>query len=221
MNADASSWEATPVEWSKELRTVTVEVNCPTCDGRGRAYVSPREGVEPLNRRKAHELASAEAVEAVRAEKPGASEGHLKTLAYYRTNVDDWLRSKGYEEAKCPTCPERRKHGYMYGTGKVKAREKRLVTVGRLIWPAGTRFTSRFSGMSGTTRSFHTCDLCAKGINKSGRVPVVGRTLDGSPVGMFVGEDCAKKILGVAWRLKAGHYLADNLEPEAEEEAAA
>lgn len=221
MDADPSSFEATPVVWTKELRTVTVEVNCPTCEGRGRAYVSKEEGREPLTRGKAYKIANAEALAAVRAERPDEDESLQDSRAFQRTNVSKWLEARGYAEDACPTCPPRRKHGNLYGTGKAKAREKRLVTVGRYVWPEGTRFTSRFSGHSGTTRSNHVCDLCAKGINKSGRVAVVGRTSAGSPVGMLVGEDCARKILGVAWRLKAGHFIADNLEPEPAEEAAA
>lgn len=76
-------------------------------------------------------------------------------------------------------------------TGKVWRKKTITVQIGRPIWAAGARFTSRyFSG------GCH-CGLCNKAIRESGMVPVQAQDKAGGWHAMWVGEDCARKMLNV------------------------
>ena len=77
------------------------------------------------------------------------------------------------------------------GKGTVKELREREVEVGRLVWPEGTTFPSPH-------RAGHRCDLCGKPIYKSNLIPMLGRTKDGAPIGLFTGSDCAGKLWDVA-----------------------
>jgi hypothetical protein len=129
-------------------------------------------------------------------------------------------------KVRCDACPDARR-----GTPCATCRGQRTVTrlverevlVGRLVWPVGTCFPSRF-----WDGSRYCCELCAKTITHSLLVPVLGATRDGYPVGMYVGSDCARKMLGVAYsqdfslvsRENATVMRDTNRQTEAEREAA-
>lgn len=89
---------------------------------------------------------------------------------------------------RCPTCPPRR-NWPSHGSGEVTELVEREVEVGTIVWPTGTRFDSRFAGRN-------QCELCAKTI--SNFVPVLGVDAAGHHHGMWVGEDCARTLLGVS-----------------------
>jgi hypothetical protein len=104
----------------------------------------------------------------------------------------------------CPTCPSR--HGWRrhYGTGEVVEMVEREVLIGYIQWQSNL-FDSRFQG-------WDHCNLCNKVIKKSGRVPVHGKDQKGVIHNMWVGEDCARKFLGIAKKFGVDHFLKDNLE---------
>jgi hypothetical protein len=100
--------------------------------------------------------------------------------------VGEWNKKE-----RCPTCPARTARWWNYGTGEITELREREVLVGIVRWPKGTLFTSRF-GDGGH------CALCNKAIYSAfSWCPVVGETKDGHPIGMWIGTDCAKKILSV------------------------
>jgi uncharacterized protein with PIN domain len=101
----------------------------------------------------------------------------------------------------CPTCCVSRR-GYRVSIGTVKGLVRQRILVGYPQFPAGTVFDSRFA------RSGSRCQLCNKAILKSGRVPVHA-TVNGTTHGMFVGEDCAKKFLGVKIKREATSIMED------------
>lgn len=94
----------------------------------------------------------------------------------------------------CPTCGVRKGGWGMIPQGKIKGTVRAKVMVGYPRFPPGTQFDSRFC-------SGNHCHLCNKLIMKSRRVPVHATGNDGTTHGMFVGEDCAQKFLGLfmAW----------------------
>lgn len=86
----------------------------------------------------------------------------------------------------CPGCE---------GRGHTFPLTLRDVEVGVIDWPKGTRFASRFS--AGDSQ----CELCAKRIkNSTSWRPVMGKLPDGTPLGMWVGDECNRHILGVVQR---------------------
>lgn len=86
-----------------------------------------------------------------------------------------------YRFSACETCNAK---GF-----RVELRDAEVM-VGKIDWPAGTQFTSRFGG--------DQCGLCGKRIiNPWSWQPVVGRRDDGAPLGMFVGTECATHILSM------------------------
>lgn len=91
---------------------------------------------------------------------------------------------------RCPECPPRRLWPN-YGTGVVWRDVLRPVLVGEIQWPQGTEFRSRF-------RSGSNCALCNKRIlSPISWRPVLGTAHDGTPLGMWVGDECNRKVLGV------------------------
>jgi hypothetical protein len=91
--------------------------------------------------------------------------------------------------APCATCPPRQ--GWAgYGTGTVLAFELKDVREGRIVWPRGTRFDSRF-----THTNQLSCDLCAKRIfNPFNMCPLLATDTHGTPHGIWVGDECARKL---------------------------
>lgn len=231
MNSKPEDWHIAEIEWKQEMRTVPTRVVCETCGGRGRALVNGSG--EAITRAQAHERAKEAARASVERDFPTEFAAMLayreqngdvdyldgyavvslvETRIYGRTKTENYLTENGFRETTCPTCPPKRKYP-SYGTGEVIRPVRRLVWIGRILWAEGTKFKSRFG--YGAARSNHQCALCAKGINKSGRVPVQGFAADGTPLGMFVGEDCARKFLDVE-SFKKDHFLAENIEADSE-----
>ena len=108
----------------------------------------------------------------------------------YRNDArrDAFKANKTY--GNCPTCSKQKRSWGMIPQGKIKGMVRAKVMVGYPRFPSGTRFDSRFSD------GLH-CHLCNKLVMKSHRVPVHATGADGVTHGMFVGEDCARKFLGV------------------------
>lgn len=96
---------------------------------------------------------------------------------------------------RCPTCPPRRQYP-TYGSGVVVRLVEREVEVGRILWPQGTLHgRSRFAG-----DGCH-CELCGKRIQSAlSWRPMLGRTADGTPLALWTGDECARKLFGVADR---------------------
>ncbi|MNS51773.1 hypothetical protein D3C72_844680 [compost metagenome] len=97
--------------------------------------------------------------------------------------------AKRGDYAKCPTCPTGRRYSDR-GVGHVYDVVEREVQVGIIQWPTGTRFDSRFG-------SGCTCSLCGRLVLKSHMVAFHGADADGQVHGMMVGEDCARRLLGL------------------------
>lgn len=123
---------------------------------------------------------------------PAPSSESPESSAYHAAARRDSIRA-GRLHGNCPTCARRKRGWGMIPRGKVEGIVRARVMVGYPRFPAGTRFDSRFRG------GLH-CNLCNKTILKSGRVPVHAVGDDGVVHGMFVGEDCAQKFLGVRIR---------------------
>jgi hypothetical protein len=124
---------------------------------------------------------------------------------YYRWNTRQ-LEIHRLRRDRCPTCPPKRNHwGHSYGTGEVTKMVKREVMVGIILWEKDSIFDSRFNS------GLH-CHLCNKLIQKSGRVPVHGKDQNGIVHNMWIGEDCARKFLGIIKAFKKDEFLSENLE---------
>ena len=179
MNTKPDDWGLTPIKWVWEIVMANVEKECPTCRGRGKAYVNIKTG------------------------KPSSGANDYKKLN--DRSPSGW-RSKN-EYGRCPTCPQRSTRGFgpiELGTGKIVVQEKAKILVGYPIWPKGVQFDSRFEDAIYNTRRtkeivHYVCALCSKSIG--GRwsyvIPVNARGSDGKIHGMYVGEDCARKFLGL------------------------
>jgi hypothetical protein len=103
---------------------------------------------------------------------------------------------------RCPTCPSKRKWN-SYGQGEITQLVEREIWIGYIQWQSDL-FDSRFQG-------WDQCNLCNKVIKKSGRVPVHGKDQKGVIHNMWVGEDCARKFLGITKKFGVNHFLKDNL----------
>lgn len=170
MNTKPADWGLTPIKWVQEMHSVPTKVKCSTCHGIGQAYFR--------------------------------ADGQLwVNKVDYDKNYYGWndeqrrMRAEGKRD-RCPTCPPRRGHP-SYGTGEVVEIRKRKVWVGYVQWEKGTKFDSRFALHDRT--NCRVCELCSKSIfgKMSGLVPVHGKGADGTIHGMWVGEDCARKFLGI------------------------
>lgn len=113
---------------------------------------------------------------------------------YYKWNTREQEMWR-LEKRQCPTCPPRRNWGG-YGTGYVTVWKPMKVWIGYPQWEEGSRFDSRFCD------SMDTCDLCNKVIKKSGFVAVHGKDTYDKVHNMYVGEDCARKFLGITKKWK-------------------
>lgn len=170
MGTVAGDWYIPEIDWVDEERMVPGLVTCPDCKGNKR--VAKDAAGNPL---------------------PWPSSSDYRAWSDYNDAAreqakKDTGRAGGWELTNCKRC-----HGkigrYGYGsTGKVKALVKAIVRVGYVRWPVGVRFDSRFTTCSG-------CQLCAKEIRKSWRVPVAAKGADGRVHGMWVGSDCGRKFL--------------------------
>lgn len=112
----------------------------------------------------------------------------------------------------CPTCPGHRTVPQC-GSGWVMQLVERDVEVGVIVWPEHTRFSSRFS------RYHSACQLCGKTVQVC--VPVLGTDATGAPQGMWVGEDCARTLLGVAYHGKPIEIASADADARADRERGA
>lgn len=174
MATTPDQWALTEILWVEEERLVMGQVTCPTCLG--------CKWVRYENGQAVPQVAS-------------TFVGHGGGPSFDDVNAarSTARQNPGYSlYGNCPTCkaPLRTKLGRVGGcTGKVPGLVLKAIMVGYPQFPAGARFDSRFAGSC--------CHLCAKRIEKSGRVPVNTITTDGAQHAMWVGEDCARKFLNV------------------------
>lgn len=168
MGTAPGDWHLTPIKWSRVVMTVPTQVTCPSCRGHGQTNFE-EDGSMAVNK--------------------------IPTDDYHEWREEAY-RIRQLRKGKCPTCPPSRKWPGL-GTGTVTEYREQEVTLGTPVWAAGTLFDSRFAGQH--RDSVRVCELCSKSITGvwSGRVPVQGRGSDGKIHGMWVGEDCARKVLGV------------------------
>lgn len=177
MGTAQDDWHLTPIKWQYVNMVVPVKVDCSDCRGYGRTYVNLESG------------------------KPA------KDTTYQ--NINDrkeggWKTKNVYQ--KCPTCDSGRDKRGHKSSGKVTIFKEQRVLVGTPVWAGGTLFDSRFEGKiyerdaTASGKNVHSvCELCSKSITGtwSFRVPVQAKGADGRIHGMWVGQDCARKVLGV------------------------
>lgn len=176
MGVVPTALKLTTIRWEKAMRMVRGEVECPSCKGLKWVRFDAAGAVIPAPAREktyAYPSPRAEYEKTARAEHAAK---HGQAGFYTYTN--------------CPTCRETNTRSRNRGnaTGKVPGMVLREVMVGTPVFPAGAKFTSRY-GASGCH-----CHLCGKNIPSNRFVPVD----DGAAHAMWVGEDCAAKILAVA-----------------------
>lgn len=181
MKVDAKALALTPIKWVKELRKVKGEVECPSCKGLKNVRFDAAGAVIPAPERPVgycHPNPRSEYEKAAREE-----QRERDRAAGRQTN---WI-------GNCPTCrcDNRRARNYGYPTGKVPGMVEREVMVGYPQFPATAKFDSRFA-------TGCNCHLCGKFIPSGRFVPVDDRGAHA----MWVGEDCAAKILAVATPFK-------------------
>jgi hypothetical protein len=110
--------------------------------------------------------------------------------------ADEKRRSEGthpharFAMQRCPTCPPRRNYP-QYGSGEVTKLVEREVELGFYVWKEGTIFGSRF------WQKNNQCQLCGK-TPITNRAVVEGKDSEGRYHVLWVGEDCARTILGVS-----------------------
>lgn len=197
MGTEPDDWHLTPIKWVKETREVRGWVTCPDCHGT--RWVLKDENGNLIPKPELVDLP---------APPHGASDdvwrARFEEMDRRREVVNDWSRraraqSPRADYGNCQRCI-RKQRGYYLPSGQVPGLVMAEVDVGYPQWPKGTEFTSRFGGQG-------NCDLCNKVIMQSGRVPV---NTDGpKPLGMWVGEDCAKKFLDVKIKRKADSIMED------------
>lgn len=95
-----------------------------------------------------------------------------------------------FAKKRCPNCAPRQNWSG-YGTGEVTEMRKRLVLVGYIKWPEGTKFISPWAFTD-------QCGLCGKRIFSAfSWLPVMGVANDGTKLGMWVGSDCGRKMFSI------------------------
>ena len=191
MNTEPTDWRLATIIWTKENAFVPTKVKCQMCKGAGKILTINDEFVCGL-------------YDTTQTVKNYFGITHIHCLNM--SQINQWKRETEARETACRTCPRRR--NYNIGTGEVVELVEREVLIGRVEWLPGTKFDSRFHYTGGT--SAHHCELCAKGINQSNRVPVQSVNATGEAHGMWIGEDCARKILSVKANLKKDEFLQEN-----------
>lgn len=177
MGTKPDDWGLTPIRWETRKLLVPTEVECPDCY-RGLTYVNVETG----------KVAKDASFENINDRKPKG-----------------W-RTKNVHRF-CPTCTSKRvadRDGeYARGKGTIVVNQLRDVQVGFAVWPKDVLFDSRFYS------SGSVCELCSKHIvgKWSHLIPVNGRGADGRIHGMQVGEDCARKFLGIELVLDSKQLL--------------
>lgn len=190
MNTKPDDWGLTPIKWVKQKMMWPVEKECPACRGRGKCSTYADGRV----------FDHSKVTKALQKKLKVSYLGHFEMEAYKKKNGVDYRR--------CPKCPQKSARGFGpidVGTGKIIVMEETEVTVGYPIWPKGCLFDSRFEdALYYTSRNSdkpvkHVCALCSKSITGrwSYTIPVNAKGADGKTHGMYVGEDCARKFLGL------------------------
>lgn len=159
--------------WVEEERLVLREVTCPSCDG-GKYVQYDAEG-KLIPRPKW-----------INYGQPGHYERERERSAYDREARKNARGSFG----NCTTCMNKRTKWGRICTGKVEATVTATVLVGYPIWPEGTVLDSRF-------QSGGCCQLCNKRVPSRRFVAVHAPDAQGKHHALWVGEDCARKILSV------------------------
>lgn len=183
MNTQPADWKRADIRWVEEERMVMGDVTCPTCFGARHVFFDDAKKVVPPPQTK---------------DFPPTESWHKDYDYYAWEKANREYREKAQKQSphawsagNCPTCKCTNTRARMYGncTGKVPGLVKRRMLVGYPVWPAGTKFDSRFNGGC-------SCGLCNKTVLKSGLVPCVGTgVIDGVTHGMWVGDTCARKFL--------------------------
>jgi hypothetical protein len=174
-----SDWGLVEIIWKREKVMVPMKVRCPTCYGIGEAHF---------------ELNGSLALNKIDSKND-----------FYKWN-DRQREIRALPKNTCPTCPPMRGWRRHYGTGEITVMKEREVWVGYVQWELKTVFDSRF-----VIRDGRVCQLCSKTIKSvwSGLVPVHGKDTKGQIHGMWVGEDCARKFLGIKkWKKDKDSVLA-------------
>ena len=174
LNLEGAAWEMPEIEWRKELRKVRVEVKCPECEGfRECRYDAEGKAIPFVGNRSCLSscIDSDEWVEYRKAARAAAD--HLPS---------------GY--GSCRRC----KQGSSYSFGRVKGWGEAEVTVGRPLWPAGTRFSSRYAMCD--------CHACGKNGITTNTVPLMTRDASGTTHAMWLGVDCASKFFALSKEAK-------------------
>lgn len=167
MGTKPVDWHLTPIRWEYRELMMPTKIKCPDCHGYGRTYVNQKSG------------------------KPS------KDATF--ENINDrsepgWKTENPY--TICPTCKSLKGDR---GSGVITVQKLQNVLVGIPVWAKDTIFDSRFEDERWNRANCQVCALCSKTIKGvwSRLVPVQAKAADGRIHGMWIGEDCARKILGI------------------------
>ena len=184
MNTAGTDWVHPEVKWVVQKLIVPGTITCPDCHGDRRSFYTVEDSQKAVgdNTVRAAELLG------------------LAPYMNYQRARQEHAAKLGLVEQDCRHCYRLGKlrwgrHAALQSLGNVEAMVVKTFHLGIIQWPAGTKFNvSRFAYVDGSSPTH--CQLCAKGIKKFGRVPLV-TIKDGQPRAMFVGADCARKFTGV------------------------
>lgn len=235
---EGKDWLHPAVEWKFEKVPVLGRVTCPDCNGDRISYYTTEVAATPYDFQDGLKSTAPAAFvwphrDITFTYSHGATT-ELKDGFYHSYSLKADARRQfaaeyGVVGQACRRCYgyakrtwNRKPHGraFVDSHGTVPAIVEQEMWVGYIQWPKGTEFgVSRFAGGGWNVKSRFQCELCAKGINQSNRVPLVTEK-DGKPRAMWVGQDCAHKFTGVmalkptqAMKTKTSeHILKDNIE---------
>lgn len=166
------SWKMAHIEWTKEEREVWGKVVCPDCKGRKMLRYNDDGSIIPPPVKTAS----------------WTMEGWKAEQAYY-----NGLYNGGY--GSCRRCKDRN----MVSKGDVRAKVKKMVDIGRVVWPEECKFDSRYQ--------LYDCGACGKNGITSATIPMIAQDYNGNWHGMWVGQDCARKFFEMR---KADLKILDN-----------
>lgn len=188
MKSVPTDWGLTEIKW--EMRRVDEEVwvLCPLCAGAGEIGTVKGKTVPR------HEAWNTGASATIRTctECPKL---HFTRAGreYFRQNEETgiWVNTRHIVNGAASS------NQYSFANGLVS----KVCTIEKLVgivqWAKGTKFSSRFAYKFGATAGHRECHLCAKAIPSGRFIPVTAKIADGTILGMWVGEDCARKFFGI------------------------
>jgi hypothetical protein len=177
MDSTEAGWVHPDIEWKFEKRKVLVEVPCRHCDGSKKSWEIDGQWL----------CGEYSVTETYKRENGIKEPGYI----YIPSNVlKAWLDGLSARLSRCNKCWLKPVYGKRT-RWSIKEYQMKDVMVGYIKWLPGTQFKSRFRYSDGFSNTH--CELCAKGINQSNRVPVQGFTSDKSPIAMWVGQDLREK----------------------------